>query len=332
MIQIDGSQGEGGGQVLRTALALSVVTGQGFVLSRVRAGRAKPGLLRQHLTGLRAAADICGAQVEGDSLGSTRVAFHPGPARAGEYRFAVGSAGSASLVLQTVLPPLLLLDQPSTVTVSGGTHNSAAPPFHFLQAAFAPHVGVELELLKWGFYPAGGGELRARVQPSRKPIDLVTRGPIRELHGHAAISAISHRIGHGALGVFKHQLGLERDQIHFHQAPNPQGPGFACWIEARYDGGAEVFTAFGEKRNTEAVADRALEEFRAWEALDVPVSEHLADQLLIPLALFGGRFRTGPLSLHARTNMEIIRLFLPVRFEVGADGVVACGAGARGAG
>lgn len=323
MITIDGSQGEGGGQVLRTALASSVVTGQGFVLENVRAGRARPGLLRQHLTSLRAAAEICGALTEGAELGSGRVVFEPGPAVAGDYRFAVGSAGSAGLVLQTVLPPLLMLASPSTVTVLGGTHNSAAPPYHFLQAAYAPHVGLELELLRWGFYPAGGGELRATINPGRRPIERVTRGAILELHGHAAISAISHKIGHGALGVFKKELDLERGCIHFHQVPEPRGPGFACWVEARCEGGTELFTAFGEKRDTEGVAARAVAEFRAWEAQDVPVGEHLADQLLIPLALFGGRFRTGPLSQHAQTNIDIIQRFLPVRFQVSEDGTVS---------
>ncbi len=320
MIRIDGSLGEGGGQVLRSSLALSVVTGAGFELTKVRAGRARPGLLRQHLTCVRAAAEICGAEVEGAELGSQRVVFLPGPARAGDYRFAIGSAGSASLVLQTVLPPLLLQEQPSTVSVSGGTHNSAAPPFHFLREAFAPHVGLELDLIKWGFYPAGGGEVRARVLPGARPVRITERGPLRELHGHAAISAISHKIGHGALGVFKHHLGLERGQLHFHQAPEPVGPGFACWLEARFDGGAEVFTAFGEKRNTEDIALRAVEEFQAWQAQDVPVGEHLADQLLIPLALFGGSVRAGPLSLHARTNLEIIERFLPGRLRVVAAG------------
>lgn len=323
MIQIDGSRGEGGGQVLRTALALSIVSGQGFVLEGVRAGRAKPGLMRQHLTGLRAAAAICGAELEGDALGSTRVVFEPGPARAGDYRFAVGSAGSAGLVLQTVLPPLLLLEQPSTVTVSGGTHNSAAPPFHFLERAFAPHVGLELRLERWGFYPAGGGELRARVLPGRRPLALTERGAIREVHGHAAISALSHRIGHGALGVFNKALGLDREHLHFHQVPEPVGPGFACWLEVHHEGGVEVFTAFGERRDTEGVAAQALAEFQAWEAHGAPVGEHLADQLLIPLALFGGAFRAGPLSSHARTNMEIIERFLPVRFRLGEDGTIS---------
>ena len=325
MIQIDGAMGEGGGQVLRTSLSLAMVTGQPVTLSNIRAGRGKPGLLRQHLTCVRAAAEVCGATLEGDALGSRRVVFIPGPVRPGPYRFAIGSAGSTGLVLQTLLPALLVGgggegSAPSTITVEGGTHNSMAPPFMFLAGAFAPHVGLGLTLRRWGFYPAGGGEIEAVITPGRYPIDRMERGPLLEVHAHAAISGISHKIGHGALGALKHALDLDRDHIHFHQVPDPVGPGFVAWIEARFEGGTEVFTAFGERRRPEEVAQTALAEFIAWRGLDVPVGDHLADQLLIPLALFGGRFRTGSLSLHARTNIEVIERFLPGRIRAGEDG------------
>jgi RNA 3'-terminal phosphate cyclase (ATP) len=319
MITIDGSMGEGGGQVLRTSLALAIVTGQPFDLANVRAGRSKPGLLRQHLACVRAAAAISGAEVVGDSLGSTRVIFEPGQARAGDWRFEIGSAGSASLVLQTVLPPLLLAESPSTVTVEGGTHNSAAPPFAFLRDVFAPHVNLDVSLLRWGFYPAGGGAIRAVITPGGRKIERMERGPIRELHAHVAVSGISHRVGHGALGAFRQALGLDKDKLHFHQVPDPRGPGFVAWLEARFDGGAEVFTAFGERRETDGVAQSAIAELRAWEEQDVPVGEHLADQLLLPVALFGGCFRTGPLSQHARTNIQVIDRFLPGRLRVDGD-------------
>lgn len=325
MIHIDGAMGEGGGQVLRTSLSLSMVTGQPVTLTNIRAGRGKPGLLRQHLTCVRAAAEVCGATLEGDTLGSSRVVFAPGAVRPGAYRFAIGSAGSTSLVLQTLLPALLLAEAPSEITIEGGTHNSAAPPFPFLRGVFAPHVGLELALERWGFYPAGGGAIRASITPGRTPIDRVERGPILEVHAHAAISGISHRIGHGALGAFKHALELDRDHIHFHQVSDPVGPGFVVWIEAKFAGGTEVFTAFGERRRAEDVAEIALAEFAAWKALDVPVGEHLADQLLIPLALYGGRFRTGPLSLHAQTNLSVIERFLPGRVRLGEGGVVSGG-------
>ncbi len=322
MIEIDGSMGEGGGQVLRTSLALSMVTGQPVTLTRIRAGRGKPGLLRQHLTGVRAAAEVSSARVEGAELGSGRVVFVPGAPRAGDYRFAIGSAGSTSLVLQTVLPALLVADGPSTVTVEGGTHNSASPPFPFLQRTFSPHVGLEPVLHRWGFYPAGGGVLEGRITPDRSPVRLLERGPLTAVHAHVAISGLAHRIGHGTLGALKHALGLEREQLHFHQVPEPIGPGFVAWIEAEFARGVEVFTAFGEKRRNEDLAEVALAAFTAWKALDVPVSEHLADQLLIPLALFGGAIRTGPLSLHARTNVAVIDRFLPGRLRVDGTSVV----------
>ena len=321
MVEIDGSMGEGGGQVLRSSLALSMVTGQPVVLTRIRAGRGRAGLLRQHLTGVLAAAEVCGGRAEGAAIGSTDLRFSPGLVRAGDYRFAIGSAGSTSLVLQTILPALLFAEAPSTVVVEGGTHNSGAPPFPFLDGVFSPHVGLRLTLARPGFYPAGGGVLRAEVVPQRTPIHLVERGPL-EVHAHVAISALSHRMGHGALGALRHALGLESDRLHFHQVRDPVGPGFVVWIEARFPGGREVFSAFGERTRSEHVAESAIRAFEAWKALDVPVGEHLADQLLLPLALFGGHFRTGPLSLHARTNLAVIERFLPGRIQVSGAEIV----------
>ncbi len=140
LIRIDGSFGEGGGQILRTALSLSLVTGRPIQIDNIRAGRERPGLLRQHLTAVLAAAEIGQAQVEGAVLGSTSIGFVPGPVKAGEYRFAVGSAGSGTLVFQTVLPALMLATGPSRLVIEGGTHNDAAPPFPFLERAFLPLV------------------------------------------------------------------------------------------------------------------------------------------------------------------------------------------------
>nr|WP_259343521.1 RNA 3'-terminal phosphate cyclase [Salmonella enterica] len=148
IIALDGAQGEGGGQILRSALSLSMITGQPFEMSGIRAGRAKPGLLRQHLTAVRAATEICGAQVNGDELGSQQLRFTPGPIRGGEYRFAIGSAGSCMLVLQTVLPALWFADGSSRVEVHGGTHNQAASTLLKLPTtypAFILVVGVSFK-------------------------------------------------------------------------------------------------------------------------------------------------------------------------------------------
>ena len=167
LISVDGSLGEGGGQILRTSLSLSLVTQKAFRIENLRAGREKPGLLRQHLTAVMAAAEISGGEVKGATLGSASVTFSPGKVRAGEYSFAVGAAGSATLIFQTVLPALMLADGPSKVVFEGGTHNHAAPPSHFLAAVFVPlieRIGpkVKLEFERYGFYPAGGGRFSLR--------------------------------------------------------------------------------------------------------------------------------------------------------------------------
>src|SRR5579883_1362869 len=185
MIRIDGAYGEGGGQMLRSALSLSLVTGKPFSIENIRAKRERPGLLRQHLTAVLAAAEVGGAEITGANLGSTSLTFSPGRVKAGDYRFAVGTAGSATLVLQTVLPALMLAEGASHVSIEGGTHNTAAPPFDFLDRSFLPLIGrmgpqIRLELDRYGFYPAGGGCIRATIEPTRQlaPLDLQMRGEI----------------------------------------------------------------------------------------------------------------------------------------------------------
>ncbi|MCA9068770.1 MAG: RNA 3'-phosphate cyclase, partial [Planctomycetaceae bacterium] len=173
MIEIDGSTGEGGGQMLRTSLALSMATGKPFRIHRLRANRKKPGLKRQHLTAVRAAAEISGATVQGDELNSQEVHFEPGPVQPGHYRFDIGSAGSTTLVLQTVLPVLMLGTEPSHLTLEGGTHNGMSPPLDFLESAFLPLLAkmgpqVSLKLVRRGYYPAGGGHFEATIQPVEK--------------------------------------------------------------------------------------------------------------------------------------------------------------------
>src|ERR1051326_3946650 len=190
MITIDGSQGEGGGQIMRTSLALSLVTGQPFRMEQIRAKRQKPGLLRQHLTAVEAAKTVGGAEVEGAALNSQTLEFRPRSVTPGNYRFAVGTAGSATLVLQTVLPSLLTASGPSTLTLEGGTHNPLAPPFDFLSCSFMPLIhrmgpSVELELRTPGFYPAGGGKFHARVEPAKRlsPLVLDERGALQSRRG-----------------------------------------------------------------------------------------------------------------------------------------------------
>jgi RNA 3'-terminal phosphate cyclase (ATP) len=206
LVRIDGSAGEGGGQILRSALALALATGRPFEITNIRAGRKKPGLLRQHLTAVTAAAAVSGTQAPGARLGAGELRFTPGAIAPGEYRFAVGTAGSTTLVLQTVLPPLLVARGPSTLILEGGTHNPYAPPFDFLAKAFLPLVArmgprVEAVLERPGFYPAGGGCIRVRVEPAPRleRLDLLERGEIhrprraRQARGDGATSSAVKR-------------------------------------------------------------------------------------------------------------------------------------------
>lgn len=331
MITIDGSQGEGGGQILRTSLALSLVTGQPFRLERIRAGRSKPGLLRQHLTAVQAAGAVGHAEVSGAALGSQELEFRPGTVTPGDYRFAVGTAGSATLVLQTVLPPLLTAAGPTTLTLEGGTHNPFAPPFDFLARSFIPQLErmgprVALTLECPGFYPAGGGRFQARIDPAARlaPLHLLARGAILRRRAHAIVSKLPAQVGERELTVVRQQLGWPADECAVEAVANPLGPGNALLLELETEHVTAIFASFGERgRSAEQVAREATEAASAWLSADVPVDEHLADQLLPPMALAGGgSFRTTKPSLHATTNAEMIQRFIPVAicFEPEATG------------
>jgi RNA 3'-terminal phosphate cyclase (ATP) len=325
MITIDGSQGEGGGQIIRTSLALSLITGKPFRVHHVRARRAKPGLGRQHLTGVNAAATIGGAQVEGARLGATEFTFHPGRVAPGDYSFPIGTAGSTMLVLQTILPPLMLADAPSTLAFEGGTHNSHAPPYEFIVKTFLPLIGrlgarVTAELGRYGFYPPGGGRLGVRVEPAPtlKPFDLTARGEIRGRRARALVVKLPPSVGERELGVVADRLGWggrAGDELRVESSENGVSPGNVLTLEIESEHLTEVFTGIGERGvRAETVAERATTEAREYLDTDAPVGAHLADQLLLPLALAGGgSYTTGQPSLHTTTNIEIIKLFLDVQ-------------------
>ena len=319
-ITIDGSQGEGGGQILRSSLALSLVTGTPFRIERIRAGRKKPGLLRQHLTAVNAAVEVGQAEIHGASLGSPELTFVPGSVRAGDYRFAVGTAGSATLVFQTVLPALLTAGGPSRLTLEGGTHNPFAPPFDFLDRAFLPLVRrmgprVETVLERPGFYPAGGGLFRAAIDPVERlgRLDLPLRGEVRRRSARAIVSGLPLGIARRELSVVRHRLSWGEECLHAEEARSP-GPGNILLIEIESENVTEVFTGFGERgRSAEAVAAGAVEEACSYIASGAPVGVHLADQLLLPLAQAGGgSFRTLAPSRHTATNAEVLKRFLDV--------------------
>jgi RNA 3'-terminal phosphate cyclase (ATP) len=325
MLTIDGSSGEGGGQILRTALALSTVTGKPFRIEKIRAGRPKPGLLRQHLTAVKAAATISGATVTSAELGSGVVTFSPGPVVAGDFAFAVGTAGSATLVLQTVLPALLTASTPCRLVLEGGTHNPMAPPFDFLVKSFLPLINrmgptVTAELERAGFYPAGGGRLNVSITPAPRllPFEMLDRGAIRSVTTRAIVANLPRSIAMREVNLAGRLLSLPEDSLIVEEIRGSAGPGNAVVVEIETERHIEVFTAFGEMNvRAEGVATKVVQDARAYIASGVPVGRYLADQLLIPMALAGaGRFRTGPLSRHTTTNLEVIRQFLEVHIDL----------------
>ncbi|MCW7538841.1 RNA 3'-terminal phosphate cyclase [Aquabacterium sp. A7-Y] len=327
-VSLDGSQGEGGGQILRTSLALSMLTGRPLRIENIRARRAKPGLMRQHLVCVQAAAAISGAEVEGAELGSQQLAFTPGPVKAGDYRFAISSAGSCTLVLQTVLPPLLFADAPSRIELSGGTHNPMAPPFHFLERAWLPllrRMGgeVELSLRRHGFYPAGGGEVTAHVVPQSgglRPLHLSERGELREAYAESLVAGVPRSVAQRELEVLGRVLSWSGEQLRTPAMRQNEGPGNVLMATLGFEHVTEVFTEFGERgRSAEEVAQRLLAEMRPYRDSTAAVGPHLCDQLALLVALAGeGHYTSSEITEHSRTNFRVIQQFLPVSFRTEA--------------
>ncbi|MCB9895935.1 MAG: RNA 3'-terminal phosphate cyclase [Planctomycetes bacterium] len=326
MIEIDGSEGEGGGQVLRTSLALSIVTRQPFRLFNIRAGRKSPGLKKQHLACVRAAKQISNAEVSGDAIDSQELIFTPEGIYPGQYRFSVGSAGSAALVYQTVLMPLVHADAPSFVMIEGGTHAAWAPPFDFLQHTFIPlleRMGVSTALTaeRLGFYPAGGGLLHARIHPwhDRERFGLLELMST-SLSATAYFSKLPADVAQRELRKVRQAFVLDEDVLNAVEVKS-LGPGNALCIYCHSPQVTEVVTAFGKRGvRAEDVAKSAIREMLEYLEAGAPVGQHLADQLLLPMALgAGGRFRTLEPSGHTRTNIDTIRRFLDVTIDVAEE-------------
>lgn len=330
MITIDGSQGEGGGQIVRSSLALSLVTGQPVMIENIRARRPRPGLMRQHLTALQAATETGNADVQGDTLGSSRITFRPNSLTGGHYTFNIGTAGSTMLVLQTVLPALMIAEVPSTVTLEGGTHNPHAPPFEFLQKAYVPLVtrlgpSIRMTLKRHGFYPSGGGRAVVTIRPASSlgPLELLERGePVRRCV-RAILSHLPAHIGERECRSVIAPCGWDADCGSVEQVTESTGPGNALIADIESQQVTEVITSFGRKgRPAEAVAAECVKQIRRYLRSDVPVGEYLADQLMLPLAIGasqgagGGVFRTLKLSKHSTTHLEIVQRFLDILVKV----------------
>ncbi len=331
MIVIDGSEGEGGGQIVRNSCALSLVTGQPFRITNARGKREKPGLMRQHVTAIEAALAIGGAVCEGLEVGASDFSFTPGRVTPGEYHFAVGTAGSTGLVFQTLLMPLLLAGGPSRIVLEGGTHNMLAPPFDFIAKAFVPVVrrmgaGIEMRLVRHGFYPRGGGRIEVDIVPGAlAPIDCIDRGALRSVSATALFAALPGDIGKRELRTARSLLpDWPEDAFAMHQLPEGQGPGNALLLAAEFEQVTEVVTGFGKLGvSAESLAKTAAQRMAGFLESRAFAGPYLADQLLLPFALAGGgSFTTVKPSQHARTAADIIERFTGQRwlFEQQSDG------------
>jgi RNA 3'-terminal phosphate cyclase (ATP) len=345
-VTIDGSQGEGGGQIVRTSLALSVLLGRELVLFNIRAGRSKPGLQPQHLTAVRAAASISHAEVEGGAIGSTAIRFAPRGCYPGHYLFDVaeirGSAGSVSLVFQTVLLPLAFAGAPSTLTLRGGTHVPWSPPGDYISQVFLPTLAsmgltASLELRQAGFYPPGGGLLEGSIAPlsGLQPLALTQRGALQRLTAVIRTAKLPGHVAERMAARVTNRLPARKLRVDAAEV-EALSPGAWCQLVAEYKGSLAGFNSIGELRKpAERVADEALDAYEAFERTGAAVDMHLADQLLLPLSLAEGRsrFATEAVTQHLLTNAEVIRHFLPdgtieIRGKKGQPGsveVAGCG-------
>jgi len=340
MLEIDGSYGEGGGQILRSALSLAALLGRPVRLTRIRAKRRQPGLRPQHLTAVRALARVCDATLEGDALDSRTLTFTPRrPLQAGDYHFDVldaaqgGSAGAVSLILQALLLPLALAGGDSTLVLEGGTHVAWSPPIHYLQAVYLPvlaRLGVQatVELERWGWYPQGGGRVTCRLrglgaaatERPLQPLDLTERGGLRRIGGFSATSNLPAHIGQRQRERTVKLLranGFVPD-IEIVDAPSP-GPGTCVFLQAEFKKSVAGFTGYGRLRKpAEQVAEEAARAFLAYQRSGGAVDRYLADQLILPLALAAGesQLTTDKVTDHLRTNAWLVEQFLPVKVEV----------------
>lgn len=337
MIDIDGSQGEGGGQILRSALALSLLTRTSMRMTRIRAGRPRPGLMPQHLKAVEAAATVGGARIAGAELGSQALIFEPGGTRSGEFRFDIGTAGSVSLVLQTIAVPLCVARAASQVTITGGTHVPSSPCFHYLDLhwrRFMRRIGCDIGMRQEyaGFYPRGGGVIHATFRPCSmfKSLNLTSRGRLKRIAGISAVARLDMQIAERQKAqVLRRLAGMGTDVEIVTQDMPARSPGTVVVLLAEFDSSQCCFYALGKRgKPAERVADEAVEQLIGFLNTDGAVDAWLADQLLLALACADGvsQMRTAAITSHLITNAQIIKRFLPAEIaihgSIGQSGLV----------
>lgn len=332
MITIDGSFGEGGGQILRTSLSLAAITGESVTIENIRAGRDKPGLRPQHLTAALAVSQVCAGKLLGGNVDSTKLEFRPGAVRPGRYDLDVAavraSAGSTNMVLQTILWPLAFTGKSSQVTIKGGTHNQHAPSSNYIDDVFLPAVAdmglrCHYSMVKAGYYPAGGGEIRVDIPAVDELSPVSWMEPEKPHHAHliSAVSRLPMNIAERQLNTASARLKALRVPFNELSAEYPSGgPGTFTFILLK--AGRAGFQSLGElHKRAEKVADEACDELEQHLASGMAIDKHLADQLIIPMALAKGDsvFTTSEITQHLLTNISVVEKFLPVRFRVSGE-------------
>jgi len=324
-VEIDGSLGEGGGQILRTALSLSCITGRPLRLFNIRKGRKRPGLMPQHVTCVNAAAGITHARVSGNAKGSAELSFVPDAIKPGDYTFDIQTAGSCSLVFQTLLPPLLLSGKQSYITIKGGTHVPFSPIYDYISGIFLPmlsRIGIDVEssIRRYGYYPKGGGEVSFRIHPAKKikGVQSTSRGPLLSIHGHSGVSNLPISIAERQkVSAIQH---LPQSDIDMRVIDVPSyGQGTFVFLRGEYENGLAGFSSLGERgKPAEAVGKEAAEQFSAFHGSSACLDPHLADQIVLYLSLAGkdSSFTTSRITRHLITNLLVIEKFLDVRYEI----------------
>ena len=331
MLEIDGNYGEGGGQILRSSLSLSAILNRPIRISDIRAGRKKPGLAPQHLTSVKAVAAITNAEVIGGQLGAQTLTFRPQEISGGNYTFNVAesrpSAGALSLVFQSVALPLSFAKVPSTVTLRGGTHVPWSPTVHYLQESFMPIAAKfgfqgSIQLNRWGWYPKGGGEAIAKVQPTVdwRGIQLGHRGKLQAIHGISAASNLPEHIINRQHNQIVKRLTRFDSPVNIERVKGESiGQGTLVFLMAEFENVQAGFSSLGARgKRAEAVADEAYQALADFLKSDAAIEPFLADQLILPMALAKGesRFTTSQITQHLTTNIWLVQQFLPVQFEV----------------
>ncbi len=328
ILEIDGSFGEGGGQILRTALSLSCITGIPFRLYNIRKARKKPGLMPQHLTCVNAIAEIAGAELSGNEKGSTELTFIPERMKAGDYYFDIKTAGSSSLVFQTLLPPLIFADGESRITISGGTHVPFSPPYHYISEVFIPmlrRLGIKIDasIEKYGFYPKGGGRVRFMIMPVReiRGLEMIHRGRLKLVYGYSCVGRLPLSIATRQRDSLLKEIHSYTPEIDVLEVPSG-GEGTFVFLKAEHDNTIAGFSSIGMRgKRAEDVGAEVAKEFQEFENTSSCLDPHLADQIVLYLALShkDSSFTTSCITQHLITNLYVIEKFMKLEYHIEGD-------------